>query len=234
MRRGAWVVVALTAFSLVVAAWITASGPTPVLTTPTQANTSEPPAAESGQQKTTPRDREGKGAESGNLPLSIVITMYVLMAILAAALLLVIVSRARERRRRRLPAKDFAEPIDVDELAEGELSANLAATVSARIAAMAVGSPRNAIVRCWVELEEAVIDAGLERDPALTAAEFTREVLARLSVDQDAITVLSDLYREARFSEHDLTEEHRAAATAALHALQDQLPSPEPSHVEAT
>jgi len=227
-------VVALTAVSLVVAAWITTSSPTPVFTSPSQPENTQPTSGATSKQQTPPRDRNTNGSESGDLPLSIVITMYVLMAILAVALLVVIVSRANERRRRRRTTTDVGEPIDVDELADGELSASLAATAAARLAAMAAGSPRNAIVRCWVELEDAVIEAGLERNPALTATEFTGEVLGRLAVDRGAITVLSDLYREARFSEHELTEQHRARATAALHALQDQLPSRPVAPAEST
>lgn len=229
MRRGAWLVVALTAVSLVVAAWITTSSPTPVFTGSSQPETTQPTSrAPSGQQRPPP-DQTAQDSGAGWLPFNLVVFMYILMVIFAVALLTVLVSRATRRRRRRAAA-DVAEPIDVDELSEEELSAGLAATVAARLTAMAAGSPRNAIVRCWIELEDAVIRAGLRRDAALTAAEFTHEVIGRLALDRGAITILSDLYREARFSEHDLTEEHRARATAALHALQDQLPSRPVAH----
>lgn len=226
--------VALTGVSLVLAAWITTSSPTPVFTSPSQPENTPPTSGATFGQQDPPPDRKASDSASSDLPFNIVVTEYVLMVIFAVALLMIIVSRARERRRRRRMTADLAEPIDVDELTDSELSASLAATVAARLAEMAAGSPRNAIVRCWMELEEAVAEAGLDRNPALTAAEFTREVLGRLAVDRGAITVLSDLYREARFSEHDLTEEHRARATAALLALQDQLPSRPVPHAELT
>jgi len=226
--------VALTAVSLVLAAWITTSGPTPIFTSPSQPETSQPTSKATPRQQGTPIPKEADKPWNGWLLFNIKILMYVLMVIFAVALLMFLVSRATQRRRRSRPAADVGEPMDVDELSEEELSASLAATVAARLAAMAAGSPRNAIVRCWVELEEAVVEAGLDRNPALTAAEFTREVLGRLAVDQGTITVLSDLYREARFSEHDLTEQHRARATAALHALQDQLPSRPVARAEPT
>lgn len=226
--------VALTAVSLVLAAWITASGATPVFTSPSQPETAQPTSTATPKQQGPPPGGEARESGKGWLPPYLMILMYVLMVLFAVALLTVIVSKATERRRRRRELADLGEPMDVDELSDEELSASLAATAAARLAAMATGSPRNAIVRCWVELEEAVVPAGLERNPALTAAEFTREVLGRLAVDRGAITVLSDLYREARFSEHDLTEEHRTRATAALQALQDQLPSHPVAHAEHT
>lgn len=185
----------------------------------------KPVPESSGGQQTQAADPEGSAAESGDLPLSIVITLYVVLGLLLVALLMVFIGRAQARRRRRRAAGDFADPVDVDELAPEQLSAALAAAVAARLAAMATGTPRNAIVRSWLDLEETVAAAGLPRDPALTAAEFTREVLARYDVDQAAIATLSDLYREARFSEHELTEEHREDAITALESLQAQLPA---------
>ena len=226
MKRGAWTVVALAAASLVVAAWITSSTATPVFTSPAQPGPRNPVPESSGGQQTQAADPEGSAAESGDLPLSIVITLYVVLGLLLVALLMVFIGRAQaRRRRRRRAAGDFADPVDDDELAPEQLSAALAAAVAARLAAMATGTPRNAIVRSWLDLEETVAAAGLSRDPALTAAEFTREVLARYDVDQAAIATLSDLYREARFSEHELTEEHREDAITALESLQAQLPA---------
>lgn len=81
------------------------------------------------------------------------------------------------------------------------------------------GTPRNAIVRCWLRLEHDVAAAGLRRHPSQTSAEFTEEVLARYSVDPAAIRSLAALYREARFSRHPLDESARRAALDALDGL---------------
>jgi hypothetical protein len=85
------------------------------------------------------------------------------------------------------------------------------------------GSPRNAIVACWVGLEDAVEQAGLRRDPTETSEEMVTRVLRTYTLDHDAITTLAWLYREARFSVHDLDEGHRQQAQAALAALREQL-----------
>jgi hypothetical protein len=85
------------------------------------------------------------------------------------------------------------------------------------------GSARNAIVACWVRLETAVEQAGLVRDPAETPAEMTHRVLRAYAVDPGAIEALAALYREARFSSHDMSEVHREQAQHALDEIRRQL-----------
>jgi hypothetical protein len=48
-------------------------------------------------------------------------------------------------------------------------------------------------------------------------------VLARYTVDPEAITELAALYREARFSDHLLDESHRRTALDALDRLHHTL-----------
>jgi hypothetical protein len=54
--------------------------------------------------------------------------------------------------------------------------------------------------------------AGIGREPWETSAEFTLRVLDLVSADERAVAELSVLYREARFSDHDLDEAARTAA----------------------
>jgi hypothetical protein len=85
------------------------------------------------------------------------------------------------------------------------------------------GSARNAIIACWVRLEQAVEQAGLSRDPAETAAEMTARVLRAYAVDARSIEALAALYREARFSTHDMDDGHRRRAQDALGEIRRQL-----------
>ena len=85
------------------------------------------------------------------------------------------------------------------------------------------GSPRNAIVRCWVRLEQAVAAAGVARRASETSHEFTTRVLAAMTVDDASIRRLGALYREARFSRHELGEPQRQAAIESLTELLEQL-----------
>ncbi|MGH1502159.1 MAG: DUF4129 domain-containing protein [Acidimicrobiales bacterium] len=93
----------------------------------------------------------------------------------------------------------------------------------AQRAELLAGEPRNAIVRCWLRLEHDVASVGLTRHRAQTSAEFTESVLAGYSVDGDAIHTLARLYREARFSRHDLDEPTRREALDALDRLHRSL-----------
>lgn len=93
------------------------------------------------------------------------------------------------------------------------------ADADAQHAALRTGAPRNAIVECWLRLETIVEDAGVGHDPALTAAEFTADVLGRFDVDPAATSRLAALYREARFSTHPMAEVHRQEAIALLDAI---------------
>jgi hypothetical protein len=141
--------------------------------------------------------------------------------LLAFAVGLVLVLRLAWQHRWHRP--EAVPDVDFEVLPTGELARALAEDVEAHLDAVAGGTPRNAIVRCWLLLEESVARAGLPRQPFETSAEFTVRVLHRLDLDPRAIGGLAALYREARFSEHDLGEDARTAARDALELLHQDL-----------
>jgi hypothetical protein len=114
---------------------------------------------------------------------------------------------------------------------EAEVAAAMSADESEQRAALERGEARNAIVACWSRLENLTTDAGFERDPADTAAEFTTRVLGRFDIEPRAIERLSALYREARFSTHPMGEPERAIAIAALDEIHAGLRRSTPSTV---
>ncbi len=116
-------------------------------------------------------------------------------------------SRERERSVRQVTA--------LPEVPERELAVD----VEAARGALAGGSPRNAIVACWMQLERDAAAAGLPRDAAETSAEYVERVVAASSVDPAPIRELAALYREARFSRHELGDDHRTRALAALNRV---------------
>ncbi len=81
------------------------------------------------------------------------------------------------------------------------------------------GEPRNAIVACWDRFEEQAERVGLARRPWETSSEFTIRLLDAVSADGSAVTRLALLYREARFSEHEITEQERSSAVDALRVI---------------
>ncbi|MCK0111551.1 DUF4129 domain-containing protein [Ornithinimicrobium sp. F0845] len=117
---------------------------------------------------------------------------------------------------------DRDEP-PVDEL-DDDLGLLLTATSEeARRAALAEGEPRNVVVRCWVALEDAASASGLARDPAETAAEFTRRFLGVWDVDEASTQELAELYREARFSRHPVAQATGDRAVTLVGSIHDQL-----------
>jgi hypothetical protein len=103
----------------------------------------------------------------------------------------------------------------------------LARSVDESLATVATGTPSNAIVACWLALERTAAAAGVGRRASETPSEYTVRVLAAADVSQPLLERLAELYREARFSRHDLTESARTEAREALVVLRDQLATSE-------
>lgn len=114
----------------------------------------------------------------------------------------------RVRRRRRSGEM-------IDELVDVADAVVRVDAVAAR-RALAEGTPRNAIVGCWMQLERDAAEAGLARLEAETSAEYVERVVEGSSVDPAPIRELSALFREARFSDHVMDEGHRERAVDAL------------------
>ncbi len=162
----------------------------------------------------------GRGSTSFTRVITIVILLLALTiggVAVAAGLRAVVRRRTLDATTRRgitheSDPEPEAEPPDalVHEVARGLQSAS-------------EGSPRNAIVATWIRLEEATVAAGFEPHIWETPAEFVQRALAVYAVDEHAIGRLADLYREARFSAHRITEAHRDEAIACLRRLRAHL-----------
>jgi hypothetical protein len=152
------------------------------------------------------RDDQSSGAFIGQLVGALLIIAFGMFVVWAARAGLWTRPRWRVGQR-------FRRPIAVlPELPERELAVDVDA---ARIA-LSEGTPRNAIVACWMQLERDAAAAGIPRAAAETSAEYVERVLATSSVDPEPIRALAALYREARFSHHELGDDLRARARAAL------------------
>jgi hypothetical protein len=85
------------------------------------------------------------------------------------------------------------------------------------------GGPGEGVVACWVQLERAAADAGTHRAAPDTASELVGRLIDRHAVSSGPLLRLVDLYREARYSRHELPESARAEARAALEQLRTEL-----------
>jgi hypothetical protein len=202
----------------VLALWASTSGGVRIWHSPPDraADTSEPDASIAPEETapvTSPVESED---DTGDIPP--ILEILVLVALLALVVFAAYVMRSPfDPLRWRGPKRD-------DELAVlPDIADAVAEDAGAQISALLEGNPRNAIVACWVRLEDAVIAAGLQPNPAETAAELTARVLSNYPVARDAIDELAALYREARFSRHELGEHQRDRAVAALRRLHADL-----------
>lgn len=143
---------------------------------------------------------------------------YVVLGLLVITLLAFVVSATWSNRRgpreRLVEAADDAAAFDAL-----DVPAALVSSSEQQLAALRSGSPRNAIVACWWELERTCADTGLPRAAAETSTEFTARVLGRYLLEPRGVGALAALYREARFSAHVLTEVDRERAVTALEQI---------------
>ena len=138
---------------------------------------------------------------------------WVLGGIALTLLLAVVVLAIRVNRRRRRAAP----PESAREAPDRALLTDRRAARQARM--VREGSPREAIIATWLDLERLVAAAGVPRRPSETSSELVVRVLDDREVPAAALTDLAALFREARFSTHELTEALRERAAGDLDAV---------------
>jgi hypothetical protein len=218
-----WVAVwVLAAAAVVLALLLTAVGQPVELMTPRPSRPAgaTPPVPPQPSMTSATARAVGTGTGGSLGPFSPFIALLVqIVAVLAIVVVLcVLLALLRSVWRRpqfvSRPGAQFVAPEVPDEL--------LAAARS-QLALLAEGEPRNAIVAAWLSLETAAAATGLPREPAETSTEYTTRVLHTWDIDPRSLADLAALYREARFSRHTLTEEHRRRAMRDLTTLHDDL-----------
>jgi Domain of unknown function (DUF4129) len=145
--------------------------------------------------------------------------------VMVAGTVVALVQVARRLWEDRWQAPDVlhpmeGQPLDVDLSAPRDALAEAAEEMRD---ALRAGSPRNAVVRCWLLLVAALERHGVTPDPAQSPTELARHALNRVSTDRAAVAELTALFLEARFSEHVIDEDARRRAGAALRRITDAL-----------
>ena len=216
---------------LVLVTWSASIGPDRVLSggqaeriqpdEPSSSTASLPPADDSAEDSRN-QDRGDPPGWVDALAFVLRFVTICVMAFLALRLLrkLHLLWKGRTRRRRGSPADVQFEVLGtaahVAEVIEED-----AADQRAELAEE--GEPRNAIVACWHRFEQQAVRGGVERRSWQTTAEFVLGALDLVAADRGAVGRLADLYREARFSDHPMTDEHRRAALEALDTIHRSL-----------
>ena len=165
-----------------------------------------------------------RGDHRGDTPGWLGVVAFALEVLTLSVVLFLVVRlldklrRMRVRRIRRRRGDGRPQRVDFEVLGSAaQVAEAMAGDADEQRAELALeGEPRNAIVAVWHRFEQQAVRAGVERRAWQTTAEFVLGVLDRVGADRGAVSRLADLYREARFSDHSMTEEHRRAALAAL------------------
>jgi hypothetical protein len=152
----------------------------------------------------------------------VTLEVLLLLALVAVAALLARAAYEAWKRRPRRAAGRAAVAFDT----RGEparLVAAITEDAEEQDRLLLDGEARNAIVAAWQRFEVQGEAAGVGRRQWETSSEYAIRILDRVAADSGAVNRLAGLYREARFSEHPITEEHRAAALEALHQIRRSL-----------
>lgn len=164
------------------------------------------------------------GKNNGSLPHWVgVLTIVVLCTIAAFLITALIIHIVRVVRRMEWSERDKHPDRPDSELSPADLAKKLEAAVDEVLIQIERGETNEAIIACWMRLEDVAAAAGTERRPAETSAELTQRVLSEHQVSADTLAHFSELYREARFSAHTLADSARDDARSALEQIRDEL-----------
>jgi hypothetical protein len=79
------------------------------------------------------------------------------------------------------------------------------------------------ILQCYKKMCEILSNAGLEAASQETAREFAVSISSKLRIGNQAVTGLTFLFEEARYSKHEISEQKRIMALSQLQFLQQAL-----------
>jgi uncharacterized protein DUF4129 len=170
------------------------------------------PAPLKGKLKTppTPPPQSG-GGWALHIPWAPILYGLLVVALVVA----VAISIWWSSRLRRPAAPLVIEDVGAEELRE--------AVESGRAALAEIGDARAAIIACYVAMERSLADRGTSRIAADTPDELLARAVGAGTVRGPAASRLTALFYEARFSTHPVAAGQRAAASAALDELAEEL-----------
>ena len=108
----------------------------------------------------------------------------------------------------------------------------VAETIQRTIDALAGGSDTRAtVIRCYTDMCKTMAKYGVIEEEHLTPREFEELAKEALPIPDELIHDLVIIFEEARYSNHDLTEETSQRALSALEGVKDKLTEAKPKEV---
>ena len=133
--------------------------------------------------------------------------------VVGALVLIGVVAWLLAARRRR-------GPVGRDETVARELAAALDDSLDAL---RAEPDPRRAVIAAYARLERVLAAHQLERLESETPNEYLSRILDDLEVERRSVRRLTDLFTEAKFSQHAVNAEMKEEAIEALTTVRDEL-----------
>ncbi|MGE2690470.1 DUF4129 domain-containing protein [Mycolicibacterium pulveris] len=196
----------------------------------------EPPAPDAGSEGVGGTSADPRPAPSAPMPTeaddtgSDVLTYLVPPMLILMALVVLGTAIASRRQRRNAPPDAV---IDDDGVAADAPRPTDSLARAAEIGLAEIGDlsrePREAIIACYAAMERELtrVPGAIPQD-CDTPTEVLARAVGRHALRADSATELVELFEEARFSPHVMTEAHRDAAVRVLHRvlaeLRDRVP----------
>lgn len=140
------------------------------------------------------------------------IVFWVAVVALVALAVVFLVQRRRRQRRKAVP------------LVAPTVAEDLAATMTDAIEDLeAEPDARRAVIAAYARMEGVLARHGLRRRPSETPLEYLRRILLGLTARTDAVTRLTGLFEQAKFSRHEIDSSMKHDAIGALREIRDDL-----------
>ena len=154
------------------------SAPAPAADRPVEPDHHEP--ERDGHRGADQHDPDGVGGPAlARLPDRVAFVVAV-----GALVVLGVVDLVNRLRDHSLDLPSAPQGFEPERGSRGEVALELGPRRERQLDALHHGTPRNAIVACWLELEDTVRASGVVPQPHQTAEELTRPVLRALDVDR--------------------------------------------------
>jgi hypothetical protein len=120
----------------------------------------------------------------------------------------------------RTRAKRKAEPLDREQTVADDLAASIGDAIDDL---EAEPDPRRAVIAAYARMEAVLARNGLRRRPSETPLEYLRRILLGLTTRGEAVSRLTSLFEQAKFSRHEIDASMKEDAIGALREIRADL-----------
>jgi hypothetical protein len=120
----------------------------------------------------------------------------------------------------RMRKKRTAVPLDHERTVADDFAASIGDAIDDL---EAEPDARRAVIAAYARMEGVLARHGLRRRPSETPLEYLRRILLGLTARTDAVTRLTGLFEQAKFSRHEIDSSMKHDAIGALREIRDDL-----------